>query len=407
MDTRRCAKIAAVMTLASSLFAQTAGNQATQVTAVTGESWLSHLHRTFDETSMGKTGRLGPAELEPQSSGTLLPVSSDPGRSVTLHGADLYRMNCRGCHGEAGLGAPPEINSVINPVRAGSTMLVMERMKKTGMNMSYAEASKLARQAQDAILQRLHQGGQDMPPFSHLSDAEIRALLAYLKQLAEVPGAEGQQLEVRETPVRVGEHIAKSTCHICHSASGPNPSPQQLADGAIPPLSTLPGRVNQAQFVRKVTRGAPIVMGTPPLACRGRMPVFYYLSEEEAADVYLYLSSYRPSQWAAVDPVIATAQHDPGPPAADPPTRVVKAAFADSGAARSGSANDTADLQHGALLVVAGVLVILLLAGGIAFTVRECLRLSSENKARQLAAGGAGVEGATGAHRQADDRLVA
>jgi hypothetical protein len=29
-------------------------------TAVSGESWLNHLHRTFDETSMGKTGQLGP-----------------------------------------------------------------------------------------------------------------------------------------------------------------------------------------------------------------------------------------------------------------------------------------------------------------------------------------------------------
>ena len=410
MDTRKCAKIAAVMVaLASSLLAQTAGNQATKVTAVAGESWLSHLQRTFDETSMGKTGRLGPAELEPeQSSARFSLVSSGPtAQTVTLHGADLYRMNCRGCHGEAGLGAPPEINSVINPVRAGSTTLVMERMKKTGMSMSYAEASKLARQSQDAILQRLHKGGQDMPPFSHLSDAEIRALVAYLKVLAEVPGAEAQQLEVRETPVRVGEHIVKSTCHICHSASGPDPNPQQLADGAIPPLSTLTSRVNQAQLVRKVTRGAPIVMGTPPLACRGRMPVFYYLSEEEASDVYLYLSSYRPYQYATVDPVMAATQHNPGPPEADPPPRVVKAAFAGNGLAKIGSANDTADMQYMALLVVAGVLVSLLLAGGIAFTMRECMRLSAENKARQFAPGGASVEGANGVGGQVDDRLVA
>lgn len=313
--------------LASSLLAQTTGNQATKVTAVAGESWLSHLHRTFEETSMGKTGRLGPAELDPeQSSARLSPVSSDPaGQAVTLHGADLYRMNCRGCHGEAGLGAPPEINSVINPVRAGSTALVMERMKKTGMSMSYAEAAKLAKQSQDALLERLHKGGQDMPAFSHLSETEIRSLVAYLKQLADVPSAGAEQLAVRVTPVRVGEHIVKSTCHICHSASGPNPDPQQLADGAIPPLSTLTSRVSLGQFVRKVTRGAPIVMGTPPLACRGRMPVFYYLSEEEATDVYLYLSSYRPYQWATLDPAVATTQHDPGPAQADPSPRVVNA----------------------------------------------------------------------------------
>jgi mono/diheme cytochrome c family protein len=400
-------RLVVILALASSLFAQTAGNQATKVTAVAGESWLSHLHRTFDETSMGKTGRLGPAELEPQnqSSGWLAPVSSrSAGQTVTLHGADLYRMNCRGCHGEAGLGAPPEINSVINPVRAGSTALVMERMKKTGMSMSYAEAATLAKQSQDAVIERLHKGGKDMPPFSHLSEPEIRSLVAYLKQLADVPGAEREQLAVRETPVRVGEHIVKSTCHICHSASGPNPDPQQLADGAIPPLSALTSRVNQTQFVRKVTRGAPIVMGTPPLACRGRMPVFYYLSEEEAADVYAYLSVYRPYQWANLDPVMAASQHDPGPPEADPPARVVNASL--SGPAKA-QASDTADMQFVGLLVVAGVLVTLLLAGGIGFTIRECMRLFAESKDRQLAASEARLGTAKDANGQADDRLVA
>src|SRR5271157_5708908 len=294
MTIHNCAKRAAVIVaLTSSFFAQTAGNQATQVTSVGGESWLTHLHRTFDETSMGKTGRLGPPSVAPgpEFARWQMGMTPEPANAtVTLQGSDLYRMNCRGCHGEAGLGAPPEINSVINPVRAGSTTLVMERMKKTGMSMSYAEATTLAKQSQDAVIERLHKGGKDMPPFSHLSEPEIRSLVAYLKQLADVPGAGAEQLAVRETPARVGEYIVKSTCHICHSASGPNPDLQQLADGAIPPLSALTSRVNQAQFVRKVTRGAPIAMGTPPLACRGRMPVFYYLSEEEAADVYLYLS---------------------------------------------------------------------------------------------------------------------
>jgi mono/diheme cytochrome c family protein len=413
MDTRSYSKTAVLMfALASSLFAQTAGHQATKVTAVAGESWLSHLHRTFDETSMGKTGRLGPAELEPQEQGSawLTPVSSRPaGQTITLHGVDVYRMNCRGCHGETGLGVPPEINSVINPVRAGSTALVMERMKKSGMSMAYAEANKLAQQAQDAVLERLHKGGQDMPPFSHLSDLEIRSLLAYLRLLADVPGAQREQLAVRETPVRMGEHIVKSTCHICHSASGPNPDPQQLADGAIPPLSTLTSRVNQAQFVRKVTRGAPIMMGTPPLACRGRMPVFYYLSEEEAADVYMYLSEYPPYPWATLDPALATSQSTPGPSESDPPQRVVNVSFAaGSEPAKSAPASDSADMQFVTLLVVAGVLVSLLLAGGIGFTIRECVRLSAEAKNPALADGVTRVGAANNSgNGQVNDRIVA
>src|ERR1039458_3617822 len=38
--------------------ARKAGNLAP--TALAGESWLTHLQRSFDETSMGKTGQLGP-----------------------------------------------------------------------------------------------------------------------------------------------------------------------------------------------------------------------------------------------------------------------------------------------------------------------------------------------------------
>ncbi len=231
-------------------------NSETPVTPVAGESWINHLHRSFGDTSMGKTGQLGPGAPEPGDEKVGWQVgllSGAAGQTVTLHGADLYRLNCRACHGEAGLGAPPEINSVINPVRATSVAMVVERMKKTGMDISPAAAAELAKQSKDALLQRLHNGGESMPPFPHLSDAEIRALLAYLGQLAGVPGA-GPQLAVTASPAKVGEHIVKSTCHTCHDAAGANPTPQQLEDGAIPPLETLTTRTNQVEFIRKVTQ---------------------------------------------------------------------------------------------------------------------------------------------------------
>jgi hypothetical protein len=95
------------------------------------------------------------------------------------------------------------------------------------------------------LLQRLHNGGENMPPFPHLSEAEIAALVAYLNQLAEVPGAKQKQATVKEPAMRVGEHIVKSTCH---DAAGPNPTAQQLEDGAIPPLETLATRVGQSEF---------------------------------------------------------------------------------------------------------------------------------------------------------------
>ena len=286
-----------LVTMASSADQTTSGNKA-GVTSVTGESWLVHLNRPLSETSMGKTGHLGPPAPAPgeQATRSLPSAISVTSQSVTLHGSDLYRMNCQGCHGESGQGTPPEINSVINPVRATSVRLVMERMKATGMDISQADAVKLAQQANVSLLQRLHNGGQNMPVSPHLTEAEIRSLVAYLKQLAGVPGATSEQVAVQESHLRIGEHIVKSTCHTCHSATGADPEPQQVWDGAIPPLSALPTRKSQPEFIRKVTHGAPIVMGTPPMLYRGRMPVFYYLSEQEAADVYLYLTNYPPSE---------------------------------------------------------------------------------------------------------------
>ena len=156
-----------------------------------------------------------------------------------------------------------EINSIIDPA-ATSVRLVQERMKKVGTSLSAAQATQLTQQAQAALLQRLHDGGKSMPPFSQLNEAEVRSILAYLRQLAGFPGAENEQIAVSESPVRVGELIVKSTCHICHSAAGPNPSPEQLLNGVIPPLETLTTRKNQSGLVEKVTEGAPVLMGKPP-----------------------------------------------------------------------------------------------------------------------------------------------
>ena len=291
--------LVAIFALAAPLFGQTVGNKDIPVTAVKGESWISHLHKRFSDTSMGKTWHSGPVAPMPgeKSTGGEQRLSLGfAARTMTFRGSDVYRLNCRGCHAESGHGAPPEINSVIDPVRATSVEVIMARMKKVGMNMSRANATLLAKQSNTALLDRFHKGGQDMPPFPQLSEPEIRSLIAYLRQLAGVPGAEKEQIAINESPSHVGEQIVKSTCHICHNAVGPNPNPQQILEGTIPPLSTLTSRTSMPEFVRKVTAGAPINMGAAPLPYRGRMPVFDYLSEDEVANAYLYLTLYPPQE---------------------------------------------------------------------------------------------------------------
>jgi mono/diheme cytochrome c family protein len=275
--------------------------QGQTVSPVHGASWLTHIHRPLDQTSMGKsTGVYGPKAPMPGDwpprAGVDVAASST-GKRSTLYGSDLYRLKCRPCHGLFGVGAPPEIHSVIDPVRATSAKLYVDRMKKLGVDVNLNDATPLAKQARQALFERLHNGGTDMPPPDpHLTDQEIRSLWAYLRQLAGIPGAEKEQVEIHEEPARIGEHIVKSTCHICHGAIGHNPSADELLQGQIPPLSSLTSRLTENDFVTKLLVGRPVLEGPLAMPVRGHMPVFNYLSADEAADVYFYLSMYPPKE---------------------------------------------------------------------------------------------------------------
>lgn len=271
------------------------------VTPVHGESWLKHIHRRFEDTSMGKSsGVYGPrAPLPnewPPSSSSGNPTNASS-QNKTLSGVDLYRFKCQGCHGVFGVGAPPEIHSVIDPVRATSAKLYVERMKQVGMDVDWKDATPLAKQARQAIMDRLHKGGTDMPPPDpKLTDLESRSLLAYLRQLSGISGAQKEQVRINEPPMRTGEHIVKSTCHICHDATGHSPTPDEILRGEIPPLSTLTSRLALNDFLTKVLTGRPVLEGPLALPARGHMPVFNYLGRDEVADVYLYLSTYPPQE---------------------------------------------------------------------------------------------------------------
>jgi len=247
------------------------------------------------------------------------------------------------------------------------------------MDMTAAAAAELAKESQQALFQRLHNGGQSMPPFQQLSDAEVRSLVAYLNQLAQVPGA--KQFTVTESPMRAGELIAKSTCHVCHDAVGPNPTPEQLENGAIPPLATLTSRVNQLEFIRKVTSGAPIVMGTPPTPHRGRMPVFYYLTREEAADVYAYLATYPPSEFPHSESLIESRGQDKSEELTTPTLQAKSTA--NSPVPEKGQARRSAGLPDWAVTVFltgAAMAVFALLMAGLAFAAFELNRLGNSGE---------------------------
>ncbi len=265
--------------------------KAAVVTAVAGPSWLNHLGIPFRDTSIGRgAGRYGgsPTDLAIERKPLVLKVEG----SVALTGADLYRMNCQGCHRAEGTGAPPEVRSLLPAVEGSSFEMMRQRLRADGRAGEGDAGREKARAARLALYHRIQKGGQKMPPRGHLQASDLDLLYTYLTELAGA-GAKPPSHEMVSW-ARVGENVVKGTCHICHDAAGPRPAGKALLAGATPPLSSLLADKSIADVVNKVREGAPILMGDLPIHYRGRMPAFYYLKEQEVAAAYLFLARYPP-----------------------------------------------------------------------------------------------------------------
>lgn len=265
--------------------------KAAVVTAVAGPSWLNHLGIPFRDTSIGRgAGRYGgsPTDLAIERKPLVLKVEG----SVALTGADLYRMNCQGCHRAEGTGAPPEVRSVLPAVEGSSFEMMRQRLRADGRAGAGDAGREKAGAARLALYHRIQKGGQKMPPRGHLQASDLDLLYTYLTELAGAGAKPPSHVTV--SWARVGENVVKGTCHICHDAAGPRPAGKALLAGATPPLSSLLADKSIADVVNKVREGAPILMGDLPIHYRGRMPAFYYLKEQEVAAAYLFLARYPP-----------------------------------------------------------------------------------------------------------------
>ena len=263
------------------------------VTPVVGSSWLNHLNVKYGDTGLGRgAGRYGPAPTEPRPAerGSTSLVT---GQSAVLTGTDLYRLNCQACHRAEGTGSPPEIKSVLDLVQGSSLELVRRQLQQEGKTGSAATIRTQVIRARTELYRRIQKGGQRMPPLAHLDEADIEVLFAYLTQLAQAPDSRRQSPRTVSW-ARLGEQVIKGTCHICHDAVGPRPTGDAMLQGVIPPLTVLLADNPRVDFIRKVRSGAPVLMGRPSFHYRGRMPVFYYLRDEELAAAYDFLVSFPP-----------------------------------------------------------------------------------------------------------------
>ncbi len=287
--------------------ADSAQSSTSAVTPIAGPSWLRTLAITVDETKLGHMGGGGPppsraaAFDEDVRRAVVFAGSNDAAArtslnaSVTVGGADIYRFECRACHGPNGRGEPPEVGSIVGLVRALSPALLEQNMRKEGRPGRPDLARQLAEQAEKSLTERLLDGGKRMPSFRYLTDAEREALIRYLKHLTGVPGAPVEAPEVVESPARVGELLVQGTCRICHDATGPGGGHMMMMMGRIPALANIPEQLSLEAVVHKVRHGWSGMAGMMRRSM-SRMPVFSYLSDEEIAAAYLYLAYYPPRE---------------------------------------------------------------------------------------------------------------
>jgi mono/diheme cytochrome c family protein len=282
-----------------------------------GPSWLKHLGLTVSQTRMGQVGGTDslPASTHgkqqliagtPTPPGNLnstiqrflatfhsgsKPASEILDEKFLVAGSDLYRWNCQACHGSAGQGATPEINSVLGPVQGTSPALTRKRMEARGLDVDDDMVQQVSELAEGSLRDRLQHGGKSMPSFEYLRADEVEALFGYLEKLSEVPPTKRDGLLVPESAARVGEHIVRGTCHICHNATGPGSGHVAMMQGTIPSLASIPREHSLSGVVHQVQYGS---CGMMKITGGEVMPAYPYFTEEEIAAVYLVAYSARP-----------------------------------------------------------------------------------------------------------------
>jgi cytochrome c5 len=246
------------------------------VTPVVGSSWLSQRGAPYGDATSAELLK-DDTRRDQKTASSRQPLGALP--TVLLTGDALYRLNCQACHAQQGTRHYPEIPSALKPVAGSSLETIRQRLQ--------ADAP---RADVPALIRR---GSREMPGRAHLNTSDVGALLSYLTQPSRA-GENGQRAQRLNSWARLGEHVVKGTCHICHDAVTPRRTAVDGHQGNIPSLEALLATKSVTEFVRKARSGMPVMVGDPALLHSGRMPRFDYIRDEEVAAAYLYLATYRP-----------------------------------------------------------------------------------------------------------------
>ncbi len=170
-------------------------------------------------------------------------------RDSVYTGAELFRLNCAGCHGLNREGNPPNFPPLI---------YVKEKMSK------------------DQIHSQVLHGKGLMHSLAHLSDSEVNAIIAYLFNEAEQ-----QKVSENYSSEILGKNIVMSNCVTCHRLSEKDSLPadaKKLCPLVEPSaLQTGAKKLNKEQFL--------LILKTGPCY----MPSFDYLNKNDKEAIWSYL----------------------------------------------------------------------------------------------------------------------
>lgn len=176
-----------------------------------------------------------------------LRVSGSPSR---ITGEDIFRTNCAGCHG-------------------------LDRHGKSPTYPALTEVNeKLTR---EQVREMIESGRGLMPPFAHLTEDEVRAVISYLF------GDSREIIPKRfSTPAQLGHALFQSNCISCHRTTIQDAAPRGIPSEhpmEPAPLAGATRRFDKGQFIKILDSGP------------GFMPSYSHLSAEEKEALWAYAGS--------------------------------------------------------------------------------------------------------------------
>lgn len=192
-------------------------------------------------------------------------IADEPSGDVYIKaGEQLYKQNCVFCHQADAIGKPGTAPSLTNK-------------------------ELLATASDEFFLATIRDGrpGTGMPPFAHLQEGRIKAIIAFLRSHSQLPNRSAEidsQPDAYGDP-RLGKQWFRQICATCHGEKG-----NGYAAGGTGTAIGLPGFLDKASdgFIRTT-----VEEGRSNTRMRGfRGPAaMANLSEQEINDIIVYLRS--------------------------------------------------------------------------------------------------------------------